>query len=155
MRSAKLEISVGAFVFAGFCALAFLALQVSGLNLSANNQKTYTIFARFSNASGLSERAKVSVAGVVVGRVAQVGLDPVDNRAKVTMVINSDVNFLTQDSIASIQTAGILGEKYIAISNGGAPDLLVDGGEITDTQSALVLEELIGKLLTSLASKKD
>ena len=65
-----------------FCALAFLALQVSGLNVSAHQQKTYKIVARFSNASGLSERAKVSVAGVVVGRVAHIGLDPIDNRAK-------------------------------------------------------------------------
>lgn len=155
MRSAKLEITVGAFVLAGFCALAFLALQVSGLNVAAHNQKSYKISAHFSNASGLSERAKVSVAGVVVGRVSRVSLDPVDNRAKVEMSINNDVNFLTQDSIASIQTAGILGEKYVAIANGGAPELLADGGEIVDTQSALVLEELIGKLLTSLASKKD
>ena len=155
MRSAKLEISVGVFVFAGFCALAFLALQVSGLNVSAHQQKTYKIFAHFSNAAGLSERAKVSVAGVIVGRVSHITLDPIDNRAKVEMVINNEVNFLTQDSIASIQTAGILGEKYIAINNGGAPETLADGGEITDTQSALVLEELIGKLLTSLASKKD
>lgn len=155
MRSAKLEVAVGAFVLAGFCALAFLAVQVSGLNISTHQQKSYKIIARFSNAAGLSERAKVSVAGVVIGRVTAVSLDPADNRAKVEMTINSDVNFLTEDSIASIQTAGILGEKYVAIANGGAPDMLVDGGEITDTQSALVLEELIGKLLTSLASKKD
>ncbi|MEY4588228.1 MAG: hypothetical protein RL497_304 [Pseudomonadota bacterium] len=155
MHSAKLEIAVGAFVFAGFCALTFLALQVSGLNISAQQQKNYTLYARFSNASGLSERAKVSVAGVVVGRVSRVALDPIDNRAKVEMSINNDINFLTEDSIASIQTAGILGEKYVAIANGGAPTLLADGGEITDTQSSLVLEELIGKLLTSLASKKD
>ena len=155
MRSAKLEITVGAFVLAGFAAMAFLALQVSGLNIASSQQKTYKIYARFSNAAGLSERAKVSVAGVIIGRVVHITLDPADNRAKVEMAINKEVNFLTQDSIASIQTAGILGEKYIAISNGGAPDVLADGGEITDTQSALILEELIGKLLTSFAGKKE
>jgi phospholipid/cholesterol/gamma-HCH transport system substrate-binding protein len=150
-----IEISVGAFMLAGMLALGFLAVQVSGLSIHDSNRDTYKLYAHFTNASGLAVRAKVSVAGVVVGRVTAIKLDPKDTRAKVEMAIQKEVNFLTTDSIASIQTAGILGEKYISISVGGDPEMLADGQEITDTQSALVLEDLIGKVLTSIGSKKD
>jgi phospholipid/cholesterol/gamma-HCH transport system substrate-binding protein len=155
MRIRTLEISVGAFILTGVIALAFLAIQVSGINIHDSTRDTYTISAHFSNASGLAERAKITVAGVVIGRVTSITLDPKDNRAKVAMLIHKNINFLTIDSIASIQTAGILGEKYISISVGGDPDVLSDGGEIIDTQSALVLEDLIGKVLTSLGGKKE
>jgi|KBSSwiStaDraftv2_1062776.scaffolds.fasta_scaffold22999_5 phospholipid/cholesterol/gamma-HCH transport system substrate-binding protein len=155
MRMPTIEISVGAFMLAGMLALGFLAVQVSGLSIHDSNRDTYKLYAHFTNASGLAVRAKVSVAGVVVGRVTAIKLDPKDTRAKVEMAIQKEVNFLTTDSIASIQTAGILGEKYISISVGGDPEMLADGQEITDTQSALVLEDLIGKVLTSIGSKKD
>lgn len=155
MRIRTIEISVGAFMLAGILALAFLAIQVSGLSVRNSDRDTYHLIARFSNASGLAVRAKITVAGVVIGRVTSIVLDPKDNRARVEMAIQKDVNYLTQDSIASIQTAGILGEKYISISIGGDPEMLADGGEIVDTQSALVLEDLIGKVLTSMGSKKD
>lgn len=155
MRIRTIEISVGAFMLAGILALGFLAVQVSGLSIQDSNHDTYKLYARFSNAAGLAERAKVTVAGVVIGRVTSIKLDPRDNRARVEMTIQKDVNYLTLDSIASIQTAGILGEKYVAISVGGDPDVLADGGEIVDTQSALVLEDLIGKVLTSIGGKKD
>lgn len=155
MRIRTIEISVGAFMLAGILALGFLAVQVSGLSIQDSNRDTYKLYAHFSNAAGLAARAKVTVAGVVIGRVTSIKLDPKDNRAKVEMTIQKDVNYLTLDSIASIQTAGILGEKYVSISVGGDPDVLADGGEITDTQSSLVLEDLIGKVLTSLGSKKD
>lgn len=155
MRMPTIEISVGAFMLAGILALGFLAVQVSGLSIHDSNRDTYKLYAHFTNASGLSVRAKVSVAGVVIGRVTAITLDPKDTRAKVEMSIQKNVNFLTTDSIASIQTAGILGEKYISISVGGDPEMLTAGQEITDTQSALVLEDLIGKVLTSIGSKKD
>jgi phospholipid/cholesterol/gamma-HCH transport system substrate-binding protein len=155
MRLRTVEISVGAFMLAGILALAFLAIQVSGLSIRDTNRDTYKLYARFNNAAGLAVRAKVTVAGVVVGRVTAIGLDPKDTRAKVEMSIDKKVDFLTTDTIAAIQTAGILGEKYIALSVGGEPDILHDGDEIVDTQSALVLEDLIGKFLTSLGSKKD
>lgn len=155
MRLRTVEISVGAFMLLGILALAFLAIQVSGLSLQDNNRATYTLYAHFNNASGLAARAKVTVAGVVIGRVTSISLDPKDGRAKVAMSIDKSVDYLTTDSIAAIQTSGILGEKYIALSNGGEPDLLKDGDEIADTQSALVLEDLIGKFLTSLGNKKD
>jgi phospholipid/cholesterol/gamma-HCH transport system substrate-binding protein len=150
-----IEISVGVFMLAGILALAFLAVQVSGLSVRDNNRETYKLYAHFTNASGLTERAKVSVAGVVIGRVTAIMLDPKDTRAKVEMSIDKKVDFLTNDSIAAIQTAGILGEKYISISVGGDPEMLKEGDEIADTQSALVLEDLIGKVLTNLGSKKD
>ena len=155
MRIRTIEISVGAFMLAGILALGFLAIQVSGLSIHDSNRDTYRLFARFTNASGLSVRAKVSIAGVVIGRVTSITLDPKDQEAKVEMAIEKKVDFITSDSIASIQTAGILGEKYISISIGGDPEMLTDGGEIEDTQPALVLEDLIGKVLTNIGSKKD
>jgi len=155
MRMPTIEISVGAFMLAGILALCFLAIQVSGLSIHNADRDTYKLYAHFTNASGLAQRAKVSVAGVEVGRVTAIELDPRDTRAKVEMSIQKKVNFLTADSIASIQTAGILGEKYISISVGGDPEVLADGQEISDTQSSLVLEDLIGKVLTSIGNKKD
>ena len=155
MRMRTIEISVGAFMLAGILALGFLAIQVSGLSIHDSNRDTYRLYAKFTNASGLAVRAKVAIAGVVVGRVTAITLDPIDTRAKVEMAIQKNVDYITSDSIASIQTAGILGEKYISISIGGDPEVLKNGGEIADTQSALVLEDLISKVLTSIGSKKD
>jgi len=153
MRLRTVEISVGAFMLAGILAIAFLAIQVSGLNLKDNNRATYKLTAHFNNVSGLAVRAKISVAGVVIGRVTSISLDPVDSRALVEMAIDKQVDYLTIDSIAAIQTSGILGEKYISISPGGDAEVLKDGDEIMDTQSSLVLEDLIGKFLTSAANK--
>lgn len=153
MRMRTIEISVGVFMLAGILALAFLAIQVSGLSVRDNKRETYKLYAHFTNAAGLTERAKISVAGVVIGRVTGIALDPKDTRAKVEMSIDKKVDFLTSDSIAAIQTAGILGEKYIAISVGGDPEMLKEGDEIADTQSSLVLEDLIGKVLANLGKK--
>ena len=155
MRIRTIEISVGAFMLAGILALCFLAFEVSGLSIHDSNRDTYKLYAHFSNASGLAVRAKITVAGVVIGRVTAITLDPKNNQAKVEMAIQKEVNYLTVDSIASIQTAGILGEKYIAISVGGDPEMLKDGSEITNTQSSLILEDLISKFLTNMGSKKD
>jgi len=155
MQIRTIEMTVGAFVLTGILALIFLAVQVSGVNGRHIHSDNYTLFAHFTNASGLTERAKVTIAGVSVGRIQSISLDPIDNRAKVEMSIDKNVNFITDDSIASVQTAGILGEKYISISVGGSPEILVDGGEIIDTQPALVLEDLIGKILLSMSSKKE
>ena len=155
MRMRTIEISVGAFMLAGILALGFLAVQVSGLSIHDSDRDTYKLYAHFTNASGLTVRAKVAIAGVVIGRVTAITLDPKDTRAIVEMAIQKNVNFITSDSIASIQTAGILGEKYVSLSIGGDPEVLKNGEEIADTQSALVLEDLIGKVLTSIGSKKD
>jgi phospholipid/cholesterol/gamma-HCH transport system substrate-binding protein len=155
MKIRTLEISVGAFILTGIFALIFLAIQVSGITVNESKHETYKLSAHFSNASGLAVRAQITIAGVVIGRVTAINLDPKDNRAKVDMAIQKNVDFITADSIAAIQTAGVLGEKYISISVGGSADVLNDGNEIVDTQSALVLEDLISKVLTSIAGKKE
>jgi len=154
MQERKIEITVGAFMLLGIVALSFLAIQVSGLSLTDTHRHTYHLSARFNNVAGLTKRAQVFVAGVPVGRVTDIRIDPVTVRAVVDMAIDSDVDYLTTDSIAAIKTAGVLGEQYVSISVGGAPDVLGDGDTIRDTQSSLVLEDLIGKFMATMGDKK-
>jgi len=149
MRRRYLEPGVGVFIVAGIVALFMLAMQVSGIR-SERSGETYTITARFDSVAGLQERAKIMTAGVLIGRVVNIKLDPSDFRAVVTLAINKDVDYLSTDTIAAIQTAGILGEKYIALSIGADEDMLKEGDEISDTASAVVLEELIGKVMSAL-----
>lgn len=146
MRIRTLEISVGAFMVAGFAALIFLALKVSGLTLESA-EESYEVSARFENIGGLTVRAKVTMAGVVIGRVSNIYLDKEDFVGVVEMEIYNKFDNLSIDSTASILTAGVLGEKYIGIVVGAEDENLTDGDEIEDTQSALVLEELISKFL--------
>lgn len=155
MRTRIIEISVGTFMLLGILAAAFLAIQVSGININDSRSETYKVSAHFNNVSGLAVRAQITIAGVMVGRVSAINLDPNDNRAKVEMAIYKNVDFITSDSIAAIQTEGVLGEKYISISVGGSTDILKEGDEIVDTQSALILEDLISKMLVSIAGKKE
>lgn len=150
MRLRTVEISVGVFMLAGILALAFLGVQVSGLNIQDSGRETYKLLARFDDVSGLGPRAKVALAGVVIGRVTDIHIDPVDTRAVVEMAIDKRVDYLTLDSYAAIKTQGVLGEKFVAIAIGGDPDVLGDGDEIEDTQSALNLEDLIGKFVTNI-----
>ncbi len=131
---------------AGFAALIFLALKVSGLTLEAA-EESYEVSARFENIGGLTVRAKVTMAGVVIGRVSNIYLDKEDFVGVVEMEIYNQFDNLSIDSTASILTAGVLGEKYIGIVVGAEDDNLTDGDEIEDTQSALVLEDLISKFL--------
>ncbi len=131
---------------AGFAALIFLALKVSGLTLAAA-EESYEVSARFENIGGLTIRAKVTMAGVVIGRVSNIYLDKEDFVGVVEMEIYNQFDNLSIDSTASILTAGVLGEKYIGIVVGAEDDNLTDGDEIEDTQSALVLEDLISKFL--------
>ena len=151
MTSRSIEISVGLFLLAGCLALALLAFRVSGLSLESQGQH-YTLYANFENASGLNVRSRVTLAGVLVGRVTAIEIDPVELRARATLEINNRVDYLSIDTIAAIKTAGVLGEKYISLSVGGDPDMLADGDTIEDTQSALVLEDLIGRFLTNMRS---
>ncbi len=150
MRLRTVEIGVGAFMLAGILALAFLGIQVSGLNIADNNRETYKLSARFDDVSGLGARAKVTMAGVVIGRVTNIRIDPADTRAVVEMAIDKRVDYLTRDSYAAVKTQGVLGEKFVAIAVGGDEEMLGNGDEIEDTQSALNLEDLIGKFMTSL-----
>lgn len=154
MRMRSLEMAVGLFLVAGFAALFFLAIKVSGLSEEAS-RPSYRLYASFMNAGGLTVRAKVTVAGVVIGRVSAITLDPKTLKAKVALDIDKGVSGIDSDAVASILTAGLLGEKYIGIVPGAGDEMLKDGDEIEQTQSALVLEDLIGKFLSSLANKPD
>ena len=154
MQTRHIEISVGLFMLLGIVAITFLAIRVSGLSFSDAGRETYTLSARFNNVAGLADRAKVMVAGVTVGRVTGIHIDPISVRAVVDMAIDKNVDYLSSDSIASIKTQGVLGEQYVSIAVGGAPDILGNGDTIQDTQSAMVLEDLIGKLVTNFGSGK-
>lgn len=154
MRTRTLEMVVGLFLVAGFAALFFLAIKVSGLSDEAS-RPSYRVYASFQNAGGLTVRAKVTMAGVVIGRVSGIALDPQTLKARVALDIYNDVNQIDTDAVASILTAGLLGEKYIGIVPGADDTYLKDGDEIEQTQSSLVLEDLIGKFLSSMANKPD
>lgn len=152
MQIRTLEIGVGLFLLAGLLALLLLALRVSGLSVGSTGE-TYKVYAHFDNIAGLTVRAKVTMAGVTIGRVTAIDLDRDSYTGRVTMELEKKVDNLPTDSTASILTAGLLGEKYIGISVGGDDQLLKDGSTIRDTQSALVLEDLIGKFLLNTVNK--
>lgn len=154
MRMRNLEILVGAFMVAGFAALVFLALRVSGLSLDTAEQ-TYQLKARFENIGGLTVRAKVTMAGVVIGRVSDIYLDNKDFTGVVVMDVYKDVDNISSDATASILTAGVLGEKYIGVVMGAEEDNLKNGDEFASTNSALVLEDLIGKFLFNKVTEEE
>ena len=133
-------------MLAGIISLAVLAIRVSGFNVGTETS-TYSVYARFENIGGLVIRSKVSIGGVVVGRVADIELDPETYTALIRMEIDSDVDTISNDSTAAILTDGLLGGKYIGLILGAEEEYLSNGDEILDTQSAIVLEELIGKFL--------
>ncbi len=152
MRIRAVEISVGVFLLAGILALLLLALRVSGLSVASTGD-TYRLTAHFDTIAGLTTRAKVTMAGVTIGKVVGIEFDTESYTGKVTMEVERRVDTLPVDSTASILTAGLLGEKYISLSVGGEEDVLVDGDVIYDTQSSLVLEELIGKFLMNTVNQ--
>ncbi|QUX96083.1 outer membrane lipid asymmetry maintenance protein MlaD [Marinomonas sp. CT5] len=146
MGSKRTELFVGCFIVLGILAFVYLAVQVSGLAF-AGKKDTYQIVARFDDIGGLTNRAKVTIAGVTVGSVESISFDKELYMGLVTMNIDSDVNNIPTDSSIAILTSGLLGEKYLGISIGAEDEMLKDGGEIFDTQSALVLETLISQFL--------
>ncbi|MBI3773832.1 MAG: outer membrane lipid asymmetry maintenance protein MlaD [Gammaproteobacteria bacterium] len=145
-----IEVAVGVFVAAGLGALFVLAMKVS--NLAAfNDQAGYPLIARFDNIGGLKERAPVTMAGVRIGRVEKIGFDNGTYEAVVTLNINSQYNHVPKDTSASIFTSGLLGEQYIALEPGGDDKYMGANDSIKITQSALVLEQLIGQFLFKTA----
>jgi phospholipid/cholesterol/gamma-HCH transport system substrate-binding protein len=150
MNRATIDLWVGIFVTIGIGALLFLSLKVGNL-LTLSNAPGYRLEARFDNVGGLKLRAPVKAAGVVVGRVERVRLDSKTYEAVVTMKIDQGYTF-TRDTIASILTSGLLGEVYIGLDSGGDAQTLADGGRIQKTQSAVVLEKLIGQFLFDKAA---
>lgn len=154
MRTSRTqEIWVGILVALGMAALFMLALKVSNFS-SFSQSSTYSVQLYFDNIGGLKVRSPVTMSGVKVGRVAAIGYDPDQYRAKVTLDIDSVYDFLSSDTQASIYTAGLLGEQYVALEPGAEEAVLKQGDTIRHTQSAMVLEELIGKVLVSLTSKE-
>ena len=144
MRRFNLEIVVGLFMIAGFLCFAWLSIQLGDIDVFG--PKTYSVTAKFGSVSGLKSGAIVEIAGVQVGKVTDISFDPDDYEAKVVMSINQGV-VLQDDSIASVRTAGIIGDRYIDISPGGSEELLGDGGRIFETESAINLEELVSKYI--------
>ena len=151
MNKKSTEILVGLFVVLGALSLLFLALKAANLGSFASGGDTYTLKARFDNIGGLKARAPVRSAGVNVGRVTSVTLDPQTFLGVVTLEVNKGVNF-PKDSSAKILTAGLLGDQYIGIEPGGDEKNLVAGDVISQTQSAVVLENLIGQFLFNKAA---
>lgn len=154
MKYSKLEFSVGCFMLAGIGALLLLAFKVAGVSVNGQSE-TYTLYARFDNIGGLKVRSPIKVGGVVVGRVAGIRLDAESQVPVVKLAINKDAGEFSESSTASILTSGLLGEQYLGITPGFADEdmgigMLENGDTITDTQSALVLEELIGKFIYSI-----
>ncbi len=149
MERTTLDLWVGAFVVAGIAALVVLALKVGNLS-TYNVSETYPLQAHFINVGGLKPNASVRSAGVLVGRVTSIVLDTERYEAKVTMSIDKRYQF-PNDTFANILTSGLLGEQYIGLMAGGDDKMLQGGEEFKKTQSAVVLEELIGKFLFSKA----
>jgi phospholipid/cholesterol/gamma-HCH transport system substrate-binding protein len=150
MTKRNIEILVGLFVVLGLAALAFVALKAANL-ASFSNSDTYELQARFDNIGSLKPRAPVRSAGVVVGRVKSVGLDPKSFQGVVKLDIDQRYLF-PKDSAAKILTAGLLGDQYVGIEPGGDDKNLASGESIAQTQSAVVLENLIGQFLTGKAA---
>ena len=151
MQRSNNDIWVGLLVLIGAAALLFLALQSANL-LSLNFQKTYTVSALFDNIGGLKKQAAVKSAGVVVGRVKDINFDGKSYQARVVMAIESQHQF-PKDSSLKILTSGLLGEQYIGIEAGADEKVLAEGDKVQDTQSAVVLENLISKFLYNKAAE--
>ncbi|MBZ0092910.1 MAG: outer membrane lipid asymmetry maintenance protein MlaD [Burkholderiales bacterium] len=151
MERATIDLWVGIFVAAGIAALFVLALKVGNMgNFSAAD--TYKLEAHFENVGGLKPRAPVKSSGVVVGRVADISFDTKRYDALVTFVIDKRYQF-SRDATASILTAGLLGEQYVGLTTGGDDVMLKNGDVIKLTQSAVVLENLIGQFMYNKASE--
>jgi len=151
MRQSKsTEITVGMFVAAGIVALFVLAMKVSNLT-EFTDDKGYQVTAEFENIGGLKVRSPVTMAGVRVGRVATITLDPETYNANVTLNLYNKYNMIPTDTAASIYTAGLLGEQYIGLEAGAEEDYLKDGDVIDLTQPAIILEQVIGQFLFSKA----
>jgi phospholipid/cholesterol/gamma-HCH transport system substrate-binding protein len=145
MKRATLEISVGIFVLLGIVCLAYLSIKLGKMELLGGN--SYEVTANFETVSGLREGASVEIAGVDVGRVAQIVLDPkAGYTARVSFRINSGIE-LQDDVIASVRTRGIIGDKFIQLKPGGSDKLLHNGGRIRDTESSIDFESLLSKYI--------
>lgn len=147
----RVEIASGIFLLLGIAALVWLATAATNYGNDIGKE-TYSITARFQNVADLRDRAPVKIGGVTVGTVESITLDPVSFEAVVTMNIAAGFNEIPSDTGASVLTSGMLGNRYIGLEPGGAPDMLEDGDEVFITQSAFVLEQVVGKFLFNAGS---
>ena len=144
MRRFNLEILVGIFMIAGFVCFAWLAIRLGDVQLFG--PPTYVVKASFGSVSGLKPGAIVEISGVKIGEVISIGLSPEYYEADVELAIKQGIR-LQEDCIASVRTAGIIGDRYVDILPGGAQKLLKAGDQITETESAIILEELLSKYI--------
>jgi phospholipid/cholesterol/gamma-HCH transport system substrate-binding protein len=151
MERTALDLWVGMFVVAGIAALVMLAMKVGNLS-TYNVSETYQVHAYFSNIGGLKPKASIRSAGVLVGRVTSISLDTEKYEANVVMNVDKRYQF-PKDTFANILTSGLLGEQYIGLVPGGDSEMLKDGELLKQTQSAMVLEDLIGKFMYSKAAE--
>ena len=151
MERTTVDLWVGIFVVAGVAALVMLAMKVGNLG-TYNVSETYQVHAYFSNIGGLKPKASIKSAGVLVGRVTDITLDTERYEAKVVMDLDRRYQF-PKDTFANIMTSGLLGEQYIGLMPGGDEEMLKNGEQLKKTQSAMVLEELIGKFLYNKADE--
>lgn len=152
MKRTGVDLLVGLFVLLGFGALVFLALRAGNMSSAVGLGPTYDTVARFDNIGGLKPRAAVRSAGVVVGRVAAIRFDDQTYQAEVVLALDQRYRF-PKDSSAKILTSGLLGEQYIGLEPGGDTEMLANGDRVTMTQSAVVLESLIGQVLYGKAAE--
>lgn len=154
MQSRALEMLVGFFVCLGVAAVFVLTFRVASLDTVGSADETYRVSGSFENIGGLKVGSAVTLAGVKVGRVKEITIDPNTFEANVTLELSNTYNTIPEDSNAKILTAGLLGEQYIGLEPGGADAALKEGSKLKLTQSALVLENLIGQFVSSQASDK-
>ncbi|MFB3080133.1 MAG: outer membrane lipid asymmetry maintenance protein MlaD [Lysobacterales bacterium] len=150
----KVEFASGIFLLLGIAALIWLAMRATDYGQEIGKD-TYRISARFTNVADLRVKSPVKIAGVTVGMVESIVLDPVMFEAVVNMDIATRFNEIPTDTGASVLTSGVLGDRYIGLEPGGAPDMLVEGDELFITQSALILEQVIGKYLFNTDSSEE
>ena len=143
MKKISVEFIVGLFLITGIAAVTYLSVVISGVSVLGSDG--YRLMAKFENSSGLKRGAVIEIAGVKVGQVESISLEPENQESLVWLMIDDGVE-VQDDAIASIRTAGIIGDKFIKISTGGG-DLLSDGDEIIETESSISIEELVSKYM--------
>ena len=153
MTRKAIETTVGLFLLIGVAAIIWLALKVG--NWSPTTTHNYELTARFDNIGGLTVKAPVTLAGVTIGRVASIGINADDYSARVTLQIDQVHDNLPTDTSAAILTSGLLGAQYVGLDPGAEETFLGDGDQIEITQSAVVIEHLIGQILIRTAEEED
>ena len=152
MTRKAVETTVGLFLLIGVAAIIWLALKVG--NWSPTTTHDYEVTAHFDNIGGLTMKAPVTLAGVTIGRVAFIGIDADDYSARITLQIDQAHDNLPTDTSAAILTSGLLGAQYVGLDPGAEETYLKDGDRIEITQSAVVLEHLIGQILIRTAEEE-